>query len=142
MTITLYDLAQRFVGIKELSAQGQDHPLVQWGFTLCGMSRETPDEVPWCSAWLQIPPYLLRLPRSKSAVARSWLTVGTPVLTREATLGDVVILSRGTHPVQGHVGLFGGWEAGEVVLLGGNQANGVCLAGFDPARILGVRRLT
>jgi uncharacterized protein (TIGR02594 family) len=143
MTITLYDLAQRFVGIKEIGERGKDHPLIQFGFSLCGMSTETPDEVPWCSAWLQIPPWLLRLPRSKSAAARSWLLVGIPQHTRDAQLGDVVVLSRGSNPAQGHVGLFAGWGPnGEVLLLGGNQSNSVSIEGFDATRILGVRRLT
>jgi len=143
MTITLYDVAQRFIGIKEIAEQGKDHPLIQFGFTLCGMSSETPDEVPWCSAWLQIPPWLLRLPRSKSAAARSWLNVGVPVLKRDAQLGDVVVLWRDRPDSgHGHVGLFAGWGDGQVLLLGGNQSNGVTLDHFDEARILGVRRLT
>lgn len=142
MTITLYALAQRYVGIKELSEQGKDHPLVQWWLMLCGFSAETPDEVPWCSAFVNGIAWELRLPRSKSAAARSWLTVGVPVLTRDAQLGDVVILSRGTNPAQGHVGLFAGWQGGQVQILGGNQGNAVGIEAFEEPRILGMRRLT
>jgi uncharacterized protein (TIGR02594 family) len=142
MTISLYDLAQRYIGIREIAEKGKDHPLIQWWLSLCGFSLETPDEVPWCSAFINGLAWELRLPRSKSAAARSWLTVGVPVLVRDAQLGDVVVLSRGTNPTQGHVGLFAGWAGGQLQLLGGNQSDGVRIESFDEARILGVRRLT
>lgn len=143
MTITLYDLAQRYVGIKELPAQGKDHPLVQWWLSLCGFSLDTPDEVPWCSAFVNGIAWELRLPRSKSAAARSWLNVGIPVLQRDVLLGDIVVLWRGTlQGTTGHVGFFTGWQDGKVQLLGGNQSNGVCIESFDNGRILGIRRLT
>ena len=131
MQITLYDLAARCLGIHEILG-AVDHPLIQFGFSLCtGYDGETPDEVPWCSAWLQIPCWWLGLPRSKSAAARSWLTVGRAIDLREARRGyDVVILSRGSSPTSGHVGLYagqGGRGEGYVSLLGGNQADAVRL---------------
>jgi uncharacterized protein (TIGR02594 family) len=142
VTITLYDLAQRYVGIREFSEKGKDHPLIQWWLSLCGFSTDTPDEVPWCSAFVNGMAWELRLPRSKSAAARSWLNVGVVAPVRDATLGDVVVLSRGSNPAQGHVGLFAGWQNGQVQLLGGNQSDGVCVTGFLEERILGVRRLS
>lgn len=142
LSITAVELAQRYVGIKELATTDKNHPLIQWWLSLCGFSIDTPDEVPWCSAFINGITWELRLPRSKSAAARSWLNVGTPVLQRDAVVGfDVVVLKRNDNPTQGHVGFFMGWVAGQVQLLGGNQSNGVCVAGFDEDRILGVRRL-
>jgi hypothetical protein len=41
----------------------------------------------------------------------------------------------------GHVGLFAGLEGTHVLVLGGNQSNGVSVARFPVARVLGVRRL-
>ena len=143
MDITPYALAQRYVGIKELSEQGKDHPLVQWWLSLCGFSMDAPDEVPWCSAFVNGIAWELRLPRSKSAAARSWLNVGVPILRGDVEVGDVVILSRGTNPTQGHVAFFGGWSDTDMVqLLGGNQDNGVCVESFQIMRMLGIRRLT
>lgn len=152
MEITAFALAQRYVGIRELSAQGKDHPLISWWMSLCGLALDTPDEIPWCSGYPNGIAWELRLPRSKSAAARSWLGVGTPVSLAEAAVGwDVVILTRGAGAqpgpdvlhAPGHVGFFAGWRDGDgwVLVLGGNQSNGVTIQAFDPARILGMRRL-
>jgi uncharacterized protein (TIGR02594 family) len=147
-----YELAQRFVGtVYELEEEGRHHPFIQWCFSLCaGYSLHTPDEVPWCSAFMQHPFWELRLPRSKSAAARSWLTVGEPLPLEEAEPGfDVVILKRGggNQPgpevlaAPGHVGLFGGLAGDTVLLLAGNQGNAVSVEPFPISRVLGVRRM-
>lgn len=131
--MTPFEMAQRFVGVKEIAEQGKDHPLIQWGFMLCGFGTETPDSTPWCSAFMQIPFHLLGLPRSRDARARSWLKVGTPIdpwtvdepqrsaaaYRLSPAIGyDVVILKRGAGDqpgpdvieAPGHVGLFAGFE--------------------------------
>ena len=158
MKITAFDVAHRFIDIREIPGE-KDHPLIQWGFMLCGWGVETADEVPWCSAFAQIPAYILRLPRSKSARARSWLEVGHAVGLGDAKPGfDVAILKRGdgdqpgpdniTAP--GHVGFFAGWDREEfpsgafitqVLVLGGNQGNRVSIVRYPQDRLLGIRRL-
>lgn len=134
-----YDLALRFIGIKELVTL--NHPLIQWWLSLCGFSLNTPDEVPWCSAFVNGIAWELRLPRSKSAAARSWLNVGIPVFMHDAHVGDVVVLKRNDNPAQGHVGFFAGNEGSNVIVLGGNQHDSVCLSKFPQGDILGVRRI-
>jgi uncharacterized protein (TIGR02594 family) len=141
MDISPYTLAQRYMGIREMSAAGKDHPLIQWWLSLCGYDLDVQDEVPWCSAFVNGIAWELNLPRSKSAAARSWLNVGMPVDSRYAQQGDIVILPRGANPAQGHVGFFSTIIDGNVHLLGGNQGNSVSIAGFPFTRILGVRRL-
>jgi uncharacterized protein (TIGR02594 family) len=146
-----FQLAQRFVGeIQESPAAAQANPFIQWGYGLCGLSQESDDSVPWCSTFLNSICWLLRLPRSKSAAARSWLLVGQAIDIESATPGvDVVVLKRGTGTqpgadvirAPGHVGLFAGLEDSHVLVLGGNQSNGVSVARFPVARVLGVRRL-
>lgn len=144
LEISAFDLAQRFVGIKELPGP-KDNP-----FILAMLQLDTPwpphDEVAWCSAFVNFVCHLLRLPRSKSLAARSWLTVGQAIDLSAAEVGfDVVIVKRGADSAPGpeviqapgHVGFYGG--AGQ--LLAGNQGNAVSLAPFDPAMVLGVRRL-
>lgn len=148
--MTPYAIALRYVGLRELAGAAQ-HPFIQWCFSLCtGYGYDTADEVPWCSAFAQHPAWELRLPRSKSAAARSWLTVGIPVLPSHAAVGfDVVILTRGAGPqpgpdviaAPGHVGYFAGWDDDRVLLLGGNQSDGVRIDRFARDRILGIRRL-
>lgn len=135
-----YELAQRYVGIKEIAGK-KNHPLISWWLSLCGFDTDTPDEVPWCSAFVNGIAWELRLPRSKSAAARSWLNVGIPVELNQAEVGDIVILKRGTNPAQGHVGFYASHNEFTVTLLGGNQSNGVCVASFDKRDLLGVRRI-
>jgi uncharacterized protein (TIGR02594 family) len=139
--MTPFALAQRFVGeITELT--GNDHhPLIQWFHLLCSLGPNQPDETPWCSSFANGVCWLLRLPRSKSAMARSWLGVGVPVELRSAQVGyDVVILERGAAPA-GHVGFYAGQDDTSVHILGGNQSNAVTVHPFPKDKVLGVRRL-
>ena len=148
--MTAYELAQRYVGIHEL-AGNKDHPLIQWWLSLCGFPTDVADEVAWCSAFVNGIAWELRLPRSKSAAARSNLLVGRPITLSEAVAEyDVVVLKRGAEPqpgpevinAQGHVGFFAGTDSNVVLLLGGNQADGVRIEAFPREKVLGVRRLS
>lgn len=147
--MTLFDLGQRFIGHLQELPGNHDNPYIQWAHSLSGLGLDTPDEIAWCSSWVNSLAWLLGLPRSKSAAARSWLKVGTPVLTLlEAQVGnDVVILNRGGStdpnvPGPGHVGIFAGLQGNDrVLLLAGNQGNAVSIASFPADRVLGIRRI-
>ena len=147
MNITAYELAQRFIGIKEVPGK-RDNAQILTMLHLDGTWPEH-DEVPWCSAFTNYVAWLLRLPRSKSLAARSWLTVGAAIHLPRAQIGfDVVVLSRGSNSpgpevlsAPGHVGFYSGQGAGKVALLGGNQGDSVSVAEFPVNRVLGVRRL-
>ena len=141
MTITAYDLAMRFVGIKE-AAGAASNPMILAMLRLDDPSIPSED-VPWCSAWVNWVAWLLRLPRSKSLAARSWLAVGTPITLAEARPGfDVVVLKRGANVQAGHVGWFSAIGGAHVWILGGNQGDAVSLAAFPVEDVVGVRRLT
>lgn len=108
------------------------------------------DDVAWCSALVNYIAWLLRLPRSKSLAARSWLSVGLPIPLEDAAAeNDVVILKRGAPPqpgperldAPGHVGFFAALEGDRVLILGGNQNDQVSIAVFPAKDVLGVRRL-
>lgn len=146
--LTLYDLAERWLGIREVAGVA-DHPLIL-GMLRLDQAWPTHDEVPWCSAFVNFLAWQLDLPRSRSLAARSWLTVGAPVSFAGAQRGfDVVVLRRAGGPgpevtdAPGHVGLFRGLgpASGQVYVLGGNQSNAVSVASFDARDVLGVRRL-
>lgn len=146
--LTAYDLAQRFVGIGEIAGP-QHQPFVQWCHSLVGLGTDQPDETAWCSSFANAVAWMLRLPRSKSAMARSWLGVGTPIELHEAVPGfDVVIFWRGKPDAPtGHVGFFAGVERENVLgkdlvlVLGGNQGDRVSVAPYPKDRLLGIRRL-
>lgn len=137
MDVTAYSLAQRFVGVKEISGT-TSNPLVLAMLQLDG-DWPKDDSIAWCSAFVNFVTWLLRLPRSKSLAARSWLTVGIPVTLETARPAfDVVVLSRDGG---GHVGFFAALEGDNVQLLGGNQYDSVNVSVFSRAHVLGVRRL-
>jgi uncharacterized protein (TIGR02594 family) len=147
--ITAFDLAQRYIGIRELAGK-EDHPLILWWLSLCNLPPHQHDETPWCSAFLNGIAWELRLPRSKSAAARSWLMVGLPIPLEQFTPGfDVAILARGEDPqpdatvldAPGHVGLLASRDSATITLLAGNQGNAVSLTRVPLSRVLGIRRL-
>lgn len=149
MNITLYERAERFVGLKELAGDA-DHPLIQWWLSLCGYALDTPDETAWCSAFVNGMAWDCELPRSRSAAARSWLRVGEAIdIAMARPVNDIVIFKRGNGPqpgpevlrAQGHVGVFHALDGADVLVLGGNQSNQVSIARYPLASLLGVRRL-
>jgi uncharacterized protein (TIGR02594 family) len=141
MPITLYRMAERFVGVKEIPGS-LDNPQI---LAMLRLDADWPknDEVAWCAAFMNYIAWLLRLPRSKSLMARSWLNVGRRVSLEQARVGwDVVILWRGSRDSSsGHVGMFAGVEGGRILLLGGNQSDSVNIQSFPMDRVLGIRRL-
>lgn len=141
-------MAERFVGIQELPGD-EDNPFIM---SMLRLDNSWPqhDETPWCSGFVNYIAWLLRLPRSKSLMARSWLNVGMPISLDDARPGfDVCILKRGRGKqpgptvikAPGHVGFYAGTVGTKVFLLGGNQSDGVNVAGYAKSRLLGVRRL-
>ena len=145
---TAFDIAQRFVGIKEVGGS-VDNPQIM---AMLKLDNDWPeaDEVPWCSAFANYVAWLLRLPRSKSLRARSWLQVGRGILLDNAAPGyDVVILKRGKGEqpgpevinAPGHVGFYAGRFGDFVEVLGGNQSDTVKISRYPVKNILGVRRL-
>ena len=144
-----FEIAHRFSGIKEVSGI-RDNPMILAMLKLDGDWPEH-DEVPWCSAFTNFVCWLLRLPRSKSLRARSWLGVGRRIDLDDARVGmDVVILWRGEAPqpgpdtldAPGHVGFYAGHDDTYVQILGGNQGDTVSVRSYRLERILGIRRLT
>ena len=146
MNISAYDIAMRFTGTKEVAGR-MANPMVMAMLKLDAAWPED-DAVPWCSGFVNFVCWLLRLPRSKSLRARSWLEVGIPVALEDAIVGfDVVIFNRGgPHDpsiidAPGHVAFYGGFDDHGVLVLGGNQSDMVKLSHYPAKDVLGVRRL-
>ncbi len=148
MNITAFDIAERFVGLKEVSGS-VDNPQIM---AMLKLDNEWPsnDEVPWCSGFANYVCWLLRLPRSKDLRARSWLRVGKGIPLSLAEPGDIVVLKRGTgeqpgpdvYDAPGHVGFYAGLSGDLIEVLGGNQSDSVKISRYPADRLLGVRRLT
>lgn len=145
-----FNLAQRFVGLKEI-AGNVDNPQILSMLKLDAGDWVEHDEVPWCSAFVNYICWLLRLPRSKSLRARSWLEVGTAIQLKDAEVGDIIVLKRGKGKqpgpevidAPGHVGFYAGLSDDEhlIEVLGGNQSNSVKVSRYPVDNLLGVRRL-
>ena len=149
MDVTAFALAQRFVGLAEESGPASN-PLIVAMLRLDAKWAKD-DSIAWCSAFANFIAWLLRLPRSKSLSARSWLAVGTPIPLEDAIPeNDIVVLKRGKTPqpgpavmaAPGHVGFFAGMDGASVLVLGGNQSDAVGIARWPAKDVLGVRRLT
>ena len=151
ISISAFSIAQRFIGFKEAAGAASNPQIL----AMLRLDENWPagDETAWCSAFVNYVAWLLRLPRSKSLAARSWLQVGIPIqLGQAAADSDVVVIQRGDGKqpgpevvnAPGHVGFFAGYDAARelVQLLGGNQGNAVSIELFPAERILGIRRLT
>jgi uncharacterized protein (TIGR02594 family) len=151
MNATPYQLAERFLALKEAPGIAHNNPQIVAMLQLDGDIWAETDETPWCSALAKYVCYLFGdVPRSRKLSARSWLKVGTEIAIEDAQRGfDVVVLQRGPDPqpgpeildAPGHVGFFSELSPGKVWILGGNQGNAVSVAPFDVSRVLGVRRL-
>lgn len=145
--LTHYDLAQRFVGTREIGGQ-IDNPMV---LAMLKLDNDWPqdDEVPWCSAFVNYICWLARLPRSKDLRARSWLTIGKGIALDDAEPGDIIVLQRGKGEqpgpevldAPGHVGFYAGRFDHFIEVLGGNQSDQVKISNYPKSRLLSVRRL-
>lgn len=150
MQVSAFQLGQRFVGIREIAGPVSNAHIL--AMLRLDNTWVADDSVPWCSAWVNYVCWLMRLPRSKSLAARSWLGVGIPISLEQARPGyDVVVLKRGIDDqpgpevmaAPGHVGFFAGLEdrGRRVLVLGGNQSDAVSVAPYPADRVLGIRRL-
>ena len=146
--ITAFEIAERYVGMKEVPGTASN-PMVL-GMLQLDDKWPTGDDVPWCSAFTNYICWTLRLPRSKSLAARSWLKIGQSVPIEEAQVGfDIVILKRGGEgqpgpevlDAPGHVGFYAGKEEDKILVLAGNQNDEVNVSRFPVEQLLGIRRI-
>jgi uncharacterized protein (TIGR02594 family) len=98
------------------------------------------DETSWCAAFVNWclkegdKPYLRKLN------ARSLLQVGEKV--DKPQVGDIVVLWRESKTSwKGHVGFYVSEDKNNVLLLGGNQGNKVCILPYAKYRVLEYRRV-
>ena len=106
----------------------------------CGFNDYVHDSIAWCSLLMNWVALKAGLERSHSLAARSWLQVGTTVDTLEEA--DIVVFWRiDPSGPYGHVGMPIARRNGLIYVLGGNEGNRVQIEGFDPAKILGFKKL-
>lgn len=148
----LHAAAKRLVGMVRERPGKSNHPFIMWGHELCKLPEGTPDEVAWCSSGINVLCFVLGLPRSNSARARSWLNVGSPIALKDAQPGDIVCFKRGSGlgnagpeiiEAPGHVAVFDSYDntTRMIHVFGGNQNNQWSAGKFVEDSFLGARRI-
>lgn len=117
-----------------------DNPRIQeyYAAVIGAKGRRFKDEVPWCAAFVGWSLAQAGVPHSGSLAARSYLRWG--VETVAPFPGCIVVFSRPPKPGSGHVAFWMGAEGRNVLVLGGNQNNRVCVKPYPAARVLGYRQ--
>lgn len=127
-------IARNYVGVAETPGKETTPVIRRWLIQLGAWW--TDDETPWCGTFVGAVMREAAVPIPKHYYrARAWLDWGT-ALTQPA-LGCIAVFERRGG---GHVGLVVGRnELDNLLVLGGNQGNRVCIASFSPDRVLGYR---
>ncbi len=124
-------IARAYLGVAEIPGVKTSSVIAVWLRKLKAWWAD--DETPWCGTFVGyclseagfvIPKYWMR--------ALAWADWGRPLLVPR--VGAVVVFSR---VGGGHVGFVVGiTKEGTLMVLGGNQANRVSIAEFEPGRVL------
>ncbi|MGB0891926.1 MAG: TIGR02594 family protein [Flavobacteriaceae bacterium] len=137
----LLNIAINEIGVKEIKGTRHNERILKYakesGFNV------NDDETAWCSIFMNWVAKKAGLKHSKSAAARSWLTVGE-IVDENPEPGDVVIYYRESrHSWKGHVGIFIGYskDGTRIYTLGGNQRDSVSISAYSAEKLLGFRRL-
>jgi uncharacterized protein (TIGR02594 family) len=143
MSTTPFHIALRLraAGVKEIPGTKMNFLIAAMNWLSHGAGNE---DDPWCGSMVNFCHWVLGFQCAQNpSGARSWLNAGLTIDPVKAEPGDVVVLWRESREGwKGHVGFFHGWgpSRSTVILLGGNQSDGVTVASFARERILGVRR--
>jgi uncharacterized protein (TIGR02594 family) len=137
-----YAVAQQELlkNIAEIPGEDSNPRITLYHSTTAGGAA--PDEVAWCSSFVNYCVEHAGLAGTDSKAARSWKNWGTAVAQNDWREGDIVVFWR-VSPTgwQGHVGFLVSWNGSKPEVLGGNQGNKLSIARPYPfSQILAVRR--
>lgn len=140
---TAYEIAKREMAldIHEDHRPGQDNPRIRlYHSTTVGGAM--PDEVSWCSSFVNYCVEQAGGIGTDNKAARSWLRWGDDVEKGEWREGDIVVFWREAKTSwKGHVAFLVTWDGERPYVLGGNQNNTICVAApYSFSHILSVRR--
>jgi len=130
------NVARKEIGVKTFAADTSNPRITEYheNTNIAGYD----DKAAWCSSFLNWVFRKVEIQGTGSALARSWLDWGKPLI--QPRFGCVVVLERkGPNGWQGHVGLFLKIDANEVYLLGGNQLDELREHHYPISSILGYR---
>lgn len=136
------DWARGELGQKEI-AGSQDNPRIRWYHTHCANigSKEHPDEVAWCSSFLNAAADECGMKKTDNALASSWEKYGEDT-GDQVDEGDVIVIRRadgGRHVTLANKP-FSRSQDKYFEGLGGNQSNSVCVSTYSTANIVAARK--
>ncbi len=140
MKPTTLKIALGELGQKEISGSIHNERILEYQ-QMTGLDFGT-DEVAWCSIFANWVALQAGLPRSNSAMARSWLQIGNE--TDSPSPGDIIVMWRGSENGSlGHVGFFLGYSKSgkSVYCIGGNQNDEVNITLYPKYKVLSFRKI-
>jgi len=126
--------ARKHIGLREVKG-GQHNPLILqfWKDIKRGGIKD--DETPWCAAFVGAMLERTGVQSTRFESARSYLDWGRHL--DAPAYGCVVVFTRDGG---GHVGfVVGKTPSGDLLVLGGNQGDAVCIRAFPTSRVSGYR---
>lgn len=129
-------------GIAEIPGQQTNPRIREYHASTVGGAE--PDEVSWCSSFVNFCVEQASMRGTDSKAARSWHNTGwgVSVPRDQWQEGDIIVFYRGERTGwQGHVGFLVDWTGAKPEVLGGNQGDRISIARpYEFSRILSVRR--
>ena len=127
--------ARRYIGTREIRGPRHEPRILAWWRAIFrGGIRD--DETPWCSAFVGAMLEEVGIASTRFESARSWESWGRGLA--RPIYGCVVTFSRAGGG--GHVGFLVGHDVqGNLLVLGGDQADEVNIRAFSPARVTSYR---
>ena len=130
--------AKKYLGQSEIKGPHHNKHILEWWKDIGAPFKD--DETPWCGAFVGgVLSEVGIKPVAGGASAQAWLRL--PVSLDKPAVGCVVIFWRGSPSSGlGHVGfVLGQDQAGNLMVLGGNQGDTVSVKPFDKGRVKGYR---
>ena len=126
--------AEKLIGLREVKGEKHAPEILQMWRDI-KRSGIKDDETPWCAAFVGSMLERAGIQSSRFESAKSYLSWGVPLGI--PAVGCVVVFTRDGG---GHVGFVLGQDSkGNLLVLGGNQSDQVCVRSFPRARVSGYR---
>lgn len=130
-------LARAEIGVHEIEGD-QDNPAIMAYYRDAGHPEIKHETTAWCAAFSGAMLERSGTPSAKTLSARDYLSWGKKL--DKPQIGCVCVFSRGDpRAYTGHVGFYVGEDGGNILLLGGNQSDGVSVTRMPKSRLLGYR---
>jgi len=136
-------IALDFQGITEIAGSRSNPTILSWAKELGLEKIYTNDDTAWCGLFFAIVCKRANrpLPQFKDPYdylrALKYAGVWLPVMSKDASVGDVLIFRR---PQGGHIGFYVAESANTYFVLGGNQRNSVNIDEIQKDRCVAIRR--